>query len=130
MGKQRVVSTVPRPTGRAERRGGLTQLANELGYRPGEFTIRRMVEAAKALKEWSEYLDQYGKAPPELGSMSPGEARGFLAREIADLVKMETGLLDFFYPKQRATTGEMDHNLKGEITVKVVRFGVTDGGGS
>lgn len=79
----------------------LDDLAKELGYTPGEFTLRRLVEDIQAVKTWREDYVRTGKMPPDL-NMDPADFRGFMLDSEVELAKREAALLDYFHPKKKA----------------------------
>lgn len=104
---------------------GLREIADQLGYTPGEFSMMRFAQDAKTLKEWIEYLDK-GTMPPELGNLSPSEARQLVRKEVADLVERERSWLPFFYPTLKAQDVTLSGNSDSPLTIQIVRHGDRD----
>ena len=95
------------------RHAQLMDLAEELGYTPGEFSLIRFAEDAKRIKEWNECIDK-GLNPPDLINMSVVEAERIVRAETRALMKRERDWLSFFYPqmKQEAVSGTVAHEHK------------------
>lgn len=99
---------------------GLYKLAEQLGYTPGEMTIRRFVEARDKLEGWREDLEA-GVTPPDMVGMNPSDRRDLYLREIVALAQDEVKILDFFYAKKRSSDDTVEHS--GGVTVQIVKYG-------
>ena len=107
--------------GKAPRlKGGLKALADKMGYTCGEMTLRRFVEAQAKLEEWHDALS-VDTVPADMTGYRLGEARDAYAREMAALAKEELKLMEFFYPKMRASDDTVEHS--GGLTVEIVKYG-------
>lgn len=104
---------------------GLREIAEQMGYTPGEFSLMRFAEDAKTLKEWLSFVDA-GTVPPELGNLSVREARQLVRKEVADLVERERAWLPFFYPTLKAQDVTLSGNSDAPLTIQIVRHGDRD----
>lgn len=89
----------------------LREIADEMGYTPGEFSLMRFAEDAKKLKAWAADLDR-GLIPEELGHLPWAEASKLIRREIKDLIERERSWLSFFYPTMKSM------ELGGSLTIE------------
>ena len=101
----------------------MRDLAEELGYRPGEALIKRMKAARDSLDEWKTYIDN-GTVPPDLGCYTIGLAIDKLKNEESDLARQELAMLEYFYPKHRST--ELKGPNGGAIPVSVIERVIVD----
>lgn len=104
----------------ARRKTGLRELAEKAGYTPGEFNVVRMAENIAQVKEWREYLEA-GTPPPDMGDIGMSQAWKIYKREDAALRKEDRAMLEFFYPKMRASDDTVEHS--GGLTVEIVKYG-------
>ena len=97
-------------------RPAFRDLAEEHGYTPGKFTMRRMAEAGKML---DAAFEKYS-----LGVMTGHEKDTFF-REAAEFCRDEAKYLDYFYPKMRSSEDSVQ--VEGSLTVNIKRYSDADG---
>jgi hypothetical protein len=106
------------PRKKDEKARSLEDMAKELGYAPGEFAIRRLVEARAKVDEWKSYI-RVGRVPPDFdGKMD--EVQRLLSKLEKDLLAEEHELMPYFHAKKKAI--EQDTSISGGLEVKVRRF--------
>ena len=90
--------------GRKQEKRGLRELAESLGYTPAEFTLARMAETARKLKEWKDCIDT-GRLHSDFGRAERGmletQKQAFYAEAVA-LSQEEERWANYFYPKLRS----------------------------
>ena len=106
-------------------RRDLREIADELGYTPGKFTLQRTAETSEMLQQWSRYYRD-GEVPPDFTDMEFEEWALWYRSEVREIVASEIKLLEYCYPKMRAHDVQAEH--KGNVQVELVQYGgVSDG---
>jgi hypothetical protein len=94
---------------------GIKDLAEKIGYTPGEFTLRRVAEDVERLERWGADLRR-GLIPTDLEHVGGvAEARELYQLEVRALIDREGKILNYFHPTQKAV--ESDTRLSGEVTL-------------
>jgi hypothetical protein len=92
----------------------LRELADEVGYSPGEVSVQVFAYDGRTIKRWLKDLSR-GLVPEDLGHMRLGAASEFVYREARAYVDRERQWMEFFEPKQKAV--ESNVNLSGEVSL-------------
>ena len=107
------------------RNQSLRDIADQMGYTPGEFSLMRFAQDAKTLKQWVSFVDA-GTVPPELGNLNVREARELVKKEVDDLLERERAWLPFFYPQLKSQDVTLSGNSDAPLTIQIVRHGDRD----
>ena len=104
---------------------GLREIADQMGYTPGEFSLMRFAEDAKMLRAWVDHINA-GTVPPELGNMRPHDARKVVRKEVQDLLERERAWLPFFYPTLKSQDVTLSGDKDAPLTINIVRYSDPD----
>lgn len=103
----------------------LVEMAIEEGYEPGQYSIRRIQEITCRLEAWRMHVRKYGTPPEGYERVPIEEFMDLYAKEAAEAMRMEMGILDYFHPKKRSTDATVA--VEGEVTLLEL---LTGGSGS
>lgn len=79
----------------------MRQIAADVGYKPGQFSIARMASQIETIKRWGHDIS-HGVVPPELDVRNIETARKMLRMEMQDVLQQEMRMLEYFHPKRKS----------------------------
>ena len=108
-------------TAKRPKRRSIRDMAAEMGFTLGAFSVKRMSEDAAQIDGWIESM-RAGVIPPDLDANNELAAWQFIKREVEDLERREHRWIDYFEPKLKSieVTGSDGGDLVTEHRVTFV----------
>jgi hypothetical protein len=101
---------------------GLVEMAEAVGYQPGEFAMQRLSSDIVQVRAWIDDLN-HDLVPADFSSLTIQEARSEVQLLVEDIEQRDKEWRDYFFPKLRsveATVGGPDDGPV-EMTVRFVK---------